>query len=396
MAIASFIILFVYLITMSALLVGFLKTPKFILPKNPPKTRFSIIIPFRNEAENLPELLDSLQKINYPPHLFEIIFVDDASNDGSVKCIEEFFILKSTSTLRHAQCNAADSLTNSVNFQIIKNKRFSASPKKDAITKAISIASHEWIVTTDADCVVPETWLQSYDAVIQQKNLVFIAGPVCYSSENLVLDKFQQMDGLSLQLVAAGSIGLKIPTLCNGANVAYKKECFEKINGFANNNHIASGDDTFMLQNMKFNFPKKLLWFKSKSNIVTTKTTKGFNAIIDQRVRWASKVSVENLVSVGLGFIVFLVNTFLLIGAFWCFLQNEFLPFYVLFLFLKLLIDIIVLVTSGRFFNIKINGIYFLTSALMYPFITVLVVLKSFRGNHIWKGRTFKNNAKLN
>ena len=49
----------------------------------------SIIIPFRNEAENLPKLLKSIDAQEYPKHLFEVILVDDDSEDYSVKTIKK-------------------------------------------------------------------------------------------------------------------------------------------------------------------------------------------------------------------------------------------------------------------------------------------------------------------
>ena len=69
-------------------------------------TKFSIVIPFRNEAENLNNLLKSLYKLNYPKHLFEIICVDDDSSVDSVKIITNF------------KTNNA-----SLNITIITNKR---------------------------------------------------------------------------------------------------------------------------------------------------------------------------------------------------------------------------------------------------------------------------------
>lgn len=46
-------------------------------------TRFSVVIPTLNEAENVDPLLKSLLELNLPPNHFEIIFVDDGSNDGT-------------------------------------------------------------------------------------------------------------------------------------------------------------------------------------------------------------------------------------------------------------------------------------------------------------------------
>ena len=71
----------VYVLTISWLIYGFTKINHFEFIGLPPKTSFSIIIPFRNEAENLPVLLESFSKLNYPTDLFEVILIDDESEE---------------------------------------------------------------------------------------------------------------------------------------------------------------------------------------------------------------------------------------------------------------------------------------------------------------------------
>ena len=103
----------VYVLVIGWLIYGFTKVNAFEYTGLPPKTSFSIIVPFRNEAENLPSLLESFSKLNYPNELFEVILVDDASE---------------------VRFQIAD-----FRFQItvIPNIRVSNSPKKDAITTAM-------------------------------------------------------------------------------------------------------------------------------------------------------------------------------------------------------------------------------------------------------------------
>jgi cellulose synthase/poly-beta-1,6-N-acetylglucosamine synthase-like glycosyltransferase len=72
-------ILIVYLFTIGFLIYGFTKVNTIDYIGLTPKTKFTIIVPFRNEAKNLPVLLDSLSKLNYPMELFEVILVDDES-----------------------------------------------------------------------------------------------------------------------------------------------------------------------------------------------------------------------------------------------------------------------------------------------------------------------------
>ena len=226
MIVVSLIITILYLLLIGSFVFGFDKIQLFILQDTAPKTKFSVIIPFRNESDNLPDLLQSIESLNYPKELFEVFLVDDTSEDNSVETI----------------------VKSGVDVIIIPNKRITNSPKKDAITTAISYAKYEWIITTDADCVLPKYWLDSFDEFIQKNKAVCIVGPVTFSLQNNFLGRFQLLDILSLQGATIGGFGIKQPFMCNGANFAYTKTVFNQINGFDGNESIASGDDIFLLE----------------------------------------------------------------------------------------------------------------------------------------------------
>ena len=366
---------FLYLLSLAMLLIGFLKLPVFTKKLFPEKTKFSIVIPFRNEADNLQGLLESLQGLKYPPHLFEVIFVDDASEDNSVETINQ----------------ALKKNVGFDNFQIIKNERYSASPKKDAITAAITNSKHEWILTTDADCILPSTWLKAYDSFIQTNRTALVAGPILYKPNESIHGQFQKFDGLSLQLVTMGSFGLQTPILCNGANLAYKKEAFYSVQGFSENNHIASGDDIFILEKILKIAPKEVHFLKSEEAIVETLPQNSWTGLIDQRIRWTSKTAKQkSSFSKPLGVLVFLANSLILVGLIYCIIKPDFSPYYLSFLVAKVSIDFYVIKMSNTFYKSKINIAAFLLSAFSYPIVTVIVVFGSLRGTYSWKGRKFE------
>ena len=328
-----------------------------------PKTSFSIIIPFRNEAENLPFLLESIEKLKYPKEFFEVILVDDES--------EEKYDLRNTI----------------YDLKIIPNIRKSNSPKKDAIETAIQIAKYNWIITTDADCEVPENWLQVFDAKIQETNAKMCVGSVGYVKESGFLHDFQNNDFLSLQGVTAGSFGIEKPFMCNGANFAYEKDFFKQLNGFEGNNNLASGDDVFLLQKALKAAPEKIAYL-GNLNIVFTKSCDSWKALIHQRVRWASKTSAyANWYPKILGIIVFLTNLsglLLLVAPFY---QFELIKFTTYFWILKFGIDFMFLKFSAAYFRLPFKN--FLSSFIVYPFFTILVVLKALFGKFEWKERRF-------
>ena len=55
-------------------------------PKDPP-AYVSVVVPFRNEEDHLPGLLEDFAGQTYPAEHMEIIFVDDHSEDGSASIV---------------------------------------------------------------------------------------------------------------------------------------------------------------------------------------------------------------------------------------------------------------------------------------------------------------------
>ncbi|QRM88330.1 glycosyltransferase [Lacinutrix sp. WUR7] len=360
-----------YLFLIGSLAFGFDKVKPFPLEEVEAKTTFSVIIPFRNEAENLPELLKSIAALHYPKHLFEVILVDDASEDNSVSVIK------------------TDKFT-TTNIKIINNKRESNSPKKDAITSAIQLAKHDWIVTTDADCVLPKFWLDTFDAFIQKNAANFIVAPVTYSNVHSFLDRFQLLDFLSLQGATIGGFGMQKPFLCNGANLAYKKSFFKAAHGFQGNNNIASGDDIFLLEKALKQDAKQVHYLKSKHAIVTTEAEKTTTDLISQRVRWASKsANYKNNFAKVVGLIVLLMNASLICGLTLSIVGVFNFNMLVYLFLIKCSIDFLLLFKTVRFYQQESYLASFIFSCLLYPFFSVYVVFISIFSNYKWKGRAF-------
>jgi len=373
----AFTVMLFYFWAIVLLYIGYNRVSYFSTVEEKIKTNFSIIIPFRNEAENLPGLLKSLQQLKYPSSHFEIIFVNDASTDASEKISREH--LKQTN----------------LNFQILQNTPNQASPKKTAITLAISVAKNPWIVTTDADCTVPENWLKILNDYIISNAPVCVAMPVDYLVNNSFIKRYQQLDNWSLQAVTMGSFGLGNMLLSNGANFAYTKEIFNQVNGFEGNLHIASGDDMFLLEKCKQIFPEKIGYLKSRNAVVITQPITSWKQLISQRVRWASKTSKQkNTASKLLGLLVFAMNAFMLaIPILIIFWPHQIILIGAL-IFYKLLLDYFLLRKSSQFFGKPFTFWSFLASTFIYPFVTVLVVVSSFSGSYVWKERSFQKQQK--
>lgn len=380
MVLVSIIITILYLILIGSFAFGFDKIPVFKLKDIEAKTKFSILIPFRNESENLPDLLKSIVSISYPKHLYEIIFIDDDSEDDSVEIIKK--------VLNTIPIKIGITRTN---ISIIKNERASNSPKKDAITTAIKHAKNKWIITTDADCLLPQKWLNIFDAYIQQHNSKCIVAPVTYLQENNFLNRFQLLDILSLQGATIGGFGIKKPFLCNGANFAYQKDLFIALNGFESNNTIASGDDIFFLEKAIKSQPKHVHYLKNKHVVVTTKSQETWSTLKDQRVRWAAKTSAyNNWFGKLTGLIVLLFNALIISLVVLVFLNIFSIKTFTYILIIKLSIDFLLIYKSATFFNQKNVLKSYISSFIIYPFFSVYIAFISTFSNYKWKDRSFK------
>ncbi len=345
-----FIISIIFLILYTTLIIyyrfAFTSIPSINQSTNQPinhSTKLSIIIPARNEEENIEYCIQSILQNNYPAHLFEIIVVDDHSEDNSANIVKKF------AAHNVKLISLKDFVTDKIN-----------SYKKKAIEVAIAQASGTLIITTDADCFLPATWLQTIASFYEEKKPAFIAAPVLidtlysskanphkenregsefghtspYSGEKLLaayalktlspsleththkenakssgfshpstrsgegkglrvrsggVRLFQSLDFMTLQGITAAVVHKKQMTMCNGANLAYERAAFYEVGGFAGIDNIASGDDMLLMHKIYKQYPDRVLFLKSKEAIVKTAPVNTIKQFFNQRIRWASK-----------------------------------------------------------------------------------------------------------
>ena len=359
------IIFALYFATITHLIYGFSSVKIYDEIGLKPKTKFTIIVPFRDEEKHLPLLLESFSTLNYPLELFEVLLVDDDSKEKFQVSSFEFRV------------------------SIIDNKRTSNSPKKDAILTAMQEVPTDWVITTDADCTVNKNWLLTLDNYIQTHNASMIAGAVTYDCNDSFLHQFQQLDMASLQGATIGSFGIHKGFMCNGANFAYTKSLFQELNGFEGNDKIASGDDVFLLQKAINKAPEQVHYLKSKNSIVTTQPLNSWKALFYQRVRWASKTnSYQSFYGKMVALTVFMGNLGWLCAVIWSIIDFETVRILLPTIILKMVIDGILILKADGFLNSKRTNLLFLGS-LFYPFFSTSVALYSIVGKYEWKGRRF-------
>lgn len=238
-------------------------------------TQFTVIIPARNEAANIKACVESILNQDYPTDAFEIIVIDDFSEDDTA------FIVHALSQqspqvrlLKLADhCKEGETLAY----------------KKKAIEIAVAQAKGDWILTTDADCIVPTRWLFLYNAYIQANQPSFVAAPVMFIKTAGILNQFQLLDFLALQGITAAAVGAGKHSMSNGANLGFEKAAFIAVGGYQGVDHIASGDDMFLMHKMKQTLHKPVGYLFHPDAIVLTAAMDTWKGFIMQRIRWASK-----------------------------------------------------------------------------------------------------------
>lgn len=368
------LISFAYILLIGAFIVGFLRMKEFRGKGLPSQNTFTIIVPFRNESESLPVLLKSLSKLDYPTELFEILLINDESEDDFISIINEF-----------------NKRYTNINLRLINNNRTSKSPKKDAVETGIRHSNFNWILTTDADCDLPKQWISEYDHFIQLNNTVFIAGPVCFKTNKSFLTVFQSLDFSALIGCTIGGFGIGKPFMCNGANLCYQKSTFKELDGFQGNTNIASGDDIFLLEKMLFNYPKQTHYLKSANALVTTLAMPSLKSLIHQRIRWASKTtSYTNGFAKLVGFIVLLMNAICVFIISKAIFQLSISEWSILFLSLKIGIDFTIIYLTTRFTKKTFQLIFYPIISIIHPFFnTSIAFISLFKRKYRWKNREF-------
>ncbi|WP_114782314.1 glycosyltransferase [Botryobacter ruber] len=350
--------------------------PDVVLPPAyEPRTLLSVIIPVRNEGAHISHLLHDLEQQQYPHHLFEVLVVDDHSDDTTTAQVEDF-IENSPLQLRLVRLSAYQGLMQ----------------KKAAVKKGVELAKGELLVLTDGDCRVQPEWLALYDYLYVSQKPLFISGPVCFDHTETLFERMQLVEFASLIGIGAASIGLGKPNMCNGANLAYTRQAFEAVGGFAGNEGIASGDDEFLLHKINRRFPGRIAFLKNEKAAVYTSARKTVVSFLAQRVRWASKWKAYQEWHVKLvALSVFTVNLLLLLiipmG-----LTGK-IPFYIFLgaYFIKFGIDFIFLERILLFFGKRKYLFYMLPLQLVYvPYVLITGITGLF-GRYSWKGRKIRN-----
>jgi cellulose synthase/poly-beta-1,6-N-acetylglucosamine synthase-like glycosyltransferase len=341
--------------------------------KNIPSEFISVVIPFRNEEEKILLNLKSIEAQEFPKNRFEVIYVNDSSEDNSLKILSE---------------NISAS-----NIKVLTvPKAFSPSAhKKRAIRYGIENSKGEIIVTTDADCVYNCGWLKSLLNNFDEQT-AFVSGPVEFIEGKNMFAQIQKLEFAGLVLTGAGLIGSGIPTICNAANLAYRKNVFIEVGGFSDQMDLSSGDDELLMQKIAKDTNYNVKFSTDRKSIVTTTANKSIGEFYQQRKRWASKglfyrdkTLVIKLILIYLFFLGLLVQPVLAIFYNWIYIVS-----FTISILIKIIFEFKILSEGRKIFFSGLSLRYFWVSEIIHIVYIIIAGLVGSFGNYSWKERIIK------
>lgn len=332
--------------------------------------KLSVLVAFRNEYNNLPNLLQGLKEQKYPSDHFEVILINDHSNDGSEQYAEEWCV-------QHE------------NFRCI-HSGMGDEGKKAALYLGTGASAYDYIVTTDADCVVTENWLAGFSRAFQVEKADFIVGVVIPAITEKDSISFQVAEYCSLAASGASSAAAGNALFCSGANMGFRKGLFYQFMD-PMNGQFASGDDTFFLHRVKQNVSHRIVLLKSSLDYVKTVLPNTLPDFLRQRRRWVSKGrAYKDLSVINTSLLVILTNATLL-ASFLATLWGMNAWLFCLMMSCKTATDYLLLRSFMKYYKIYLPLGRFIIFEFIYPLYLAVVLVAAAGIGFQWKGRYYKS-----
>lgn len=326
----------------------------------------SVVVAFRNELKNIENLLIDLRNQDYPPQKFEVIVVDDHSDDESYELADTL-----CSKWPNFRC-----LTVTGNRQ----------GKKTALKAGILSASNELIVTTDADAIIGPGWLKAISRSYMQSKAALIIGLVDIQGETGFLNRFAEAEFASLVAAGAGAAAAGHPMYCNGANMAYRKSLFTDLTDPMREN-ITSGDDTFMLHAAQ-KAGEKIVLLKSIKSLVRVKGPESLKEFFHQRIRWLSKSRHYKHTGIIFTALLVLLMNALMVAAFGGLISGRVWWLFPFMLFIKSAADYALLAGFNSWLGKSTPKMQYILFCLIYPFYALTIAVAPFLSGYNWKDRS--------
>lgn len=344
-------------------------------PEDPQGMSYSVVIAARNEQECIGACLDSVLGQRLNRERFEVIVVDDRSTDGTHGILEQYATHDERVTAVHIDSTPPD-----------------IAPKKYAVSRGVEAAKNEVIVCTDADCVVPSTWLETIDRYFTPETGLVQGITSYYPQPDIspILFGLQAIDFLSHGIVAASAIGAGLPLNSNANNFAFRKDAFYDVGGYDDLRSVISGDDDLLLQRIVKSEKWHVRFMAKKEGAVSTRPTATLRGILNQRKRWASKTVHYNSSQVALLSVIFLFYLCIPSALLLAFFDSSFGIAALGMGFLKILGESMLMIPGTRIFGQTDLRRYLIPASILQLPVVLWSVIGGVFGSFHWKDTRFQ------
>lgn len=332
---------------------------------------FVLLVVFKNEENNIINLLQSFTNLKYPLEKHRIILANDNSNDKSIELIEDYVLNNNIKNIEIINLNRIDSI----------------SPKYFAFKSLIGKLTTKYVVLLDADCEVKNGLLNTISNKINHYKPTLILNPLIIKDNKTIFSKFQAIEFSSLMASTIASCKMGKPIMANGASMVVKTDFLKKYIQEYESKKVLHGDDMYMLD-LALNLKEKIIFNDDFEAISITSPKENIGSFIKQRTRWASKSALYrnsfiNYVAASVLFTSFVLFSLLLLTFF----NVLFLKYFVISYGLKFLFDGILIYKMLKFEQRRYLFLYSFWLGLIYPlYVTSIFVLSLINRRNIhWK-----------
>lgn len=368
------ILIFCYGIFTTVAVIGIARLQQFsqynsVPNLEPTKNFFSIVVSCRNEEDNMTEFVEQINNQSFSKQHYELIIIDDFSEDQTYELAEQAL-------------NKTD-----IKYQLIKTEKQNG--KKRNLSEAINLAVGNIIITTDADvCFRFTNWLQTINDYFDLYRPALLIMPVDFITNESLLSKFQIVENIALTAITSGYSGNNIPFLCNGANLAFTKKAYEETEGYQSHLNISSGEDIFLMEEIKKTHPLGVHYGLNRELIVKTKTQNKLKDFFNQRVRWAYKAKFNKNPLNFFSAIIILGANLLVPALLLSFLNQSILsPYLAIFIMIKFLFDFLLLFLASIFLGRTKFLLWLIPFELVYWIYALIIGISSMFWKPYWKGK---------
>lgn len=331
-----------------------------------PLPSVSVVVPARNEESSIEHCVRSLMQSDYPAELWELIVVDDESEDSTAAVLErlrsEFPRLKVAVTRGMESGQGLRGKTRALHAGILKS---------DA----------EVVMMTDADCTVHPRWVSVVAESFRDTSVDLIASFTVIRATSF-FSLLQSLEWIYNHTLASAGVGWRQPLGCFGNNLSIRRSAYNTLGGYPAIPFSVT-EDLALLQaanraNLGIRYPCR------EELQVTTLPVENFDRFIRQHRRWAVGGK-----ALGWRATIFVASSV----AFWAGLISSALALradlFLLLIAMRILLDAEVLrrstkrLSQGSLLPLSPLGtIFFLFLEAIIPFL----ILKT---SVTWKGRTY-------